>query len=266
MQAELKDDLFYDPYQAFFEGNPFTDEFVSQEQAFYGEADYSYKGVRCTETNYCGPCPDYLNSNFRLKSSTRVLTIDNKTWMSLTPMEIESNYLPIYESCGDVYAGGLGMGYFALRSASKEEVTKVIVYERDERVIDFFKTTQEHREEFEKIEIRNSDWREALRSGEIPRDAFIYSDIYLTLCGEDALSDAVEFAPKYDMFRFWGMELVILSAVIHHGIKSPLFGIWFNLQDFFKKFAEQEKSNLFSPLGDKGYCASIMSALDGTES
>lgn len=261
MQAELKND----PYKAFREGNPFTDEFVAQELEFYGAAEYSRNGVRCIDIEYCGFAPDYLNKNFRLKTATKVLTIDGQTWMSLTPMEIESNYLPIYESHGDVYAGGLGMGYFALRSASKKEVSKVIVYELDKRVIDFFEATHKHREEFKKIEIRNRDWREALRSGEIPRDAFIYSDIYLRLCGGDVLSDAVEFAPKYQMFRFWGMELVILSAVLHHGIRSPLFGIWLNLRDFLRKFAEQEKSDMFEPLWDASYCAEIMSALDGAE-
>ena len=63
------------------------------------------------------------------------LTRDGETWMSLTPMEIESQQIGVEAARGHVVVMGLGMGWAAAATALKPEVTAVTVVERDEEVI-----------------------------------------------------------------------------------------------------------------------------------
>ena len=51
-----------------------------------------------------------------------IFTIKDKIWMSCTPMEMSSHYVPIRKAKGKVGVAGLGMGYYILRIMNKKSV------------------------------------------------------------------------------------------------------------------------------------------------
>lgn len=57
------------------------------------------------------------------------------TWMSITPMEIESQAIGVGASYGHVAVFGMGMGWSAAASALRREVDAVTIVERDPEVI-----------------------------------------------------------------------------------------------------------------------------------
>lgn len=57
------------------------------------------------------------------------------TWMSITPMEIESQRIGVDHAVGHVVVFGLGLGWSAAASALRPEVTRVTVVERDPEVV-----------------------------------------------------------------------------------------------------------------------------------
>lgn len=63
------------------------------------------------------------------------LTRDGETWMSLTPLEFESQGIGVALASGHVAVLGLGMGWSAAASALRDGVTAVTVVERDRDVV-----------------------------------------------------------------------------------------------------------------------------------
>jgi hypothetical protein len=70
-----------------------------------------------------------------LVDNVRALTRDGDTWMSLTPLEIESQAIGVHYASGHVAIFGLGMGWVAAVTAMRDSVTRVTVIERDPDVI-----------------------------------------------------------------------------------------------------------------------------------
>jgi protein-L-isoaspartate O-methyltransferase len=70
-----------------------------------------------------------------LATETAVLLRDNANWMSLTPLEVESQEIGLRRTHGHVLIFGLGMGWAAAVSALRQETTAVTVVERDAEVI-----------------------------------------------------------------------------------------------------------------------------------
>ena len=60
-------------------------------------------------------------------------------WMSTDPNEINTMKKPISEAKGRVLAFGLGLGYFPVMTALKEDVKEVTVVECDPKIIEIFK-------------------------------------------------------------------------------------------------------------------------------
>lgn len=59
-------------------------------------------------------------------------------WMTVTPNEVETMREPIAKSHGRMLTLGLGLGYFAFHATEKEDVTSLVVVERDPEVIELF--------------------------------------------------------------------------------------------------------------------------------
>ena len=59
-------------------------------------------------------------------------------WMSTDPNEINTMRESIKEARGHVVAFGLGLGYFPIMAANKDEVIDVVVVEKDQKIIDIF--------------------------------------------------------------------------------------------------------------------------------
>lgn len=107
-----------------------------------------------------------------------VFSKDGRPWMSLLPHEIKTMEQAIEESEGEVLTYGLGMGYFAYRSAIKTNVRKVTVVESEAKVISFFKR---HLLPFfpkGKIDIVKQDALRFARSAEKGAYDFLFADIY----------------------------------------------------------------------------------------
>lgn len=200
--------------------NPFTNEYLRSEIEFYGGEEYDDKnGARLI----LKPLPsivrldDYLNKALRgvseLDTPIPMLYIDKRLWMSLTWMEVQSNFCPIHLSAGIVGTAGLGMGYYALRAAGLDEVERVDAYEIDPRVINYFKERFKNRPEFKKIHLIEGDARELIKDKEYD---FLYVDIYPTLLGDEVLDDVKWFSDRnhIDVYHFWGIEKILLAMLI----------------------------------------------------
>jgi hypothetical protein len=66
---------------------------------------------------------------------------NGKTWMSVTPHEINTMTPSLKEVHGKAITFGLGMGYYAYLAAEKENVSSITVIEKDPTVIALFKET-----------------------------------------------------------------------------------------------------------------------------
>jgi hypothetical protein len=194
--------------------NPFSFDYFKQEVGFYGEISPTTVGdISFDMIPLHGRLRDYFNRNwYETDFKVPRLKIAGKTWMSITPMEVQSAYIPLQMAAYDVWTAGLGLGYFALKAAAKEEVNRVIVYEQEPKIIEFFYQAFGNRPELDKIEIRQGDFLEALRGTEIDQNDFIFNDIYPTLNDPDMIEHYKEFGPEYPGYTFWGAERVILDA------------------------------------------------------
>lgn len=79
-------------------------------------------------------CPGYWSGPM-LFDRFAALSRDGATWMSMTPMEIESQEIGVRASHGHVLIAGLGMGWAAAATAMRPEVTRVTVVEQDRDVL-----------------------------------------------------------------------------------------------------------------------------------
>lgn len=149
------------------------------------------------------------------------LKINNKVWMSLTPMEIQSMIIPIRKARGICFAGGLGLGYYPLSIAQKPEVEKVIVCENNQAVIQMFENCFSEYPNVAKLQIIESDVRSYLSKIKINID-FCFMDIYQTLLPDIALEDLEAYSKNnaINYYYFWGQDLVI-SACLHNNIQIP---------------------------------------------
>lgn len=136
------------------------------------------------------------------------LFINNQVWMSITPMEVESHYLPIQFAEGKVGVGGLGLGYYVNRILDSTLVDEVHVYETNEDVIALY---LEQFCQHEKLTIHNEDVLDL--KGE--SFSFFYMDIYADLLSDDVLPDMKKMLNANDIehYHFWGMEVYVVTLM-----------------------------------------------------
>jgi hypothetical protein len=82
-----------------------------------------------------GPRPGagymYMESRRTPLRNVPVLRLNGELWMSLTPMEVQSAFMPIHLAHGRVGTAGLGFGYFVQRVLQKSNVDRVVVYAQE---------------------------------------------------------------------------------------------------------------------------------------
>lgn len=254
--------------------NPFTNQFLEEEVAFYDlRKPYSKDGVEVRMIRPAGILSDYLNKNWRLfppSFKIPALYVDGELWMSLTAMEIQSLYVPISLAAGVVGTAGLGLGYFALRAAAMTDVEEVQVFERESRVVDFFMTSFGDRPEVEKIKITVGDARkEMLYKPHNRIFDFMFMDIYQTMLGDDVIEDIKLFNKKasFEEYRFWGQERVLLDALMAG--EHP--NLSFLEKGFFRKWQETEDtsdpgnpyklSEMYEPITEPEYQEAVIKVL-----
>jgi len=108
-------------------------------------------------------------------------------WMSLTPMELESNMPHIAAARGTVVVAGLGMGFFVYNILRKPEVTRVVVLEKDANLVTLFIKTirRNHWRHLDKFELVLGDALQFVPKHNVD---FLYADIWSHLGDETALA------------------------------------------------------------------------------
>ena len=191
--------------------NPFEQAYFEQELRFIKEKlkprkdeniEVCYRTIRGRYNGYM--YVDWLASEVEVP----VLLIDGEVWMSITPMEVESHYMPIELAVGDVGVAGLGLGYYVQRILEKEEVESVTVYEKSEKVISLYRQIYG---ENDKLTILNEDVREMNNQ----TFDFFYCDIYQYQGDTEAFYDMKLLTEKNDLgdYHFWTQEMMYLELV-----------------------------------------------------
>lgn len=200
--------------------NTFSYEYMAHqvENVYRLPGEASGGGLDISLLRVTGAMTPYLSSGIFAKPlrhhfAIPRLVLDGVGWMDLALSEVQSAAVPIAAAEGRVMTAGLGLGYFALAAASKDEVDQVVVYEIDRRVVDWFRGAFAKRPELEKLDIRVGNVREAKPDG---RYDSIFMDPYLGMLRDNVIDDIETFGSwvhNIDDYRFWGLEALLLDAV-----------------------------------------------------
>lgn len=150
------------------------------------------------------------------------------TWMSTTPIELESQEIGVRLASGHVVVFGLGMGWSAVASALKPEVTAVTVVEIDPEVLALHReldlAAQLPPAAREKIRIVEGDaytWRP-----DRPVD-LLMPDIWLPLISDGRVEEVRRMQDNVQAksLYFWGQELEIARHAAAAGLSLDDAGI-----------------------------------------
>lgn len=221
------------------EANPFTDAYFDAELKALKlrQSTFHVEQVKVGWFTPTGRVDDYLNPNMRfLEQKVPYLALNGHLWMSLTPMEIQSAALAIHRANGHVITLGLGLGYFSLRTAIKENVKKVTVFEKEPLVIEWFHRAYKGRKELAKIEIIEGDARKVFKGYECD---FCFTDIYQSMLPDDVLKDARRFRRhnKIRRYHYWGYERVVRDLLFSRMIKNPALFMGRDLRNYIRHWA-----------------------------
>jgi len=148
---------------------------------------------------FSGLQPSYNFENY-------ILTKEEKVWMSLTPMELESMTPHIMSAIGRVVIAGLGMGVYLYNLINKEDVTDIAVIEKDHDLIEMIKDYGK-KWGSDKVIIYEGD---AFEVGEFKTEPdFLFIDIWSNLGTEKALEESIAITNniKPKKIGYWGQEL-----------------------------------------------------------
>ena len=151
-----------------------------------------------------------------------LLIKDDRVWMSLSPVEIESLAPHVARMRGHVVIAGLGMGLALYNALLRPVVRRVTVIEQDADVIALFEA------------IRDPDWPNADRFRIEQADAlvwrspepvdYLYADIWDKVGAPEAAADmramCRNLRPK--SAGYWGMEANFVSFLAHSRCRPPV--------------------------------------------
>ncbi len=174
--------------------------------SYYPYECFIYKDTTSISSDY------FLEINhlgfFSKKFPFLVLKQNNIPWMSLTPNEIITMDKPIQDSKGNIVTFGLGLGYFTYMCLLKENVNKVIVVEKNPKIIKLFKDNLLNQfPNKDKLEIINQDAFDFInKKDNLNNIDYLFLDTYHT--GEDGLYMYLKFKSKEDLypntkFTYW---------------------------------------------------------------
>lgn len=123
-----------------------------------------------------------------------------KTWMSIMPIELESQMPHIHVASGVVVNCGLGMGFSTLNFARKPEVTEVHVVELDPDVLELFFSASDFdqwpEEWRRKIKFHNQSAFDPIPG--VREVDFLFADIWVSMCEDGFMEDARRIVAQYD--------------------------------------------------------------------
>jgi hypothetical protein len=138
------------------------------------------------------------------------LVRSGEIWMSISPLEIESQEIGIRHARGHVLIHGLGMGWAAAACAFRPEVTRVTVVERDPEVLGLHRTLDVFAQlpalAAAKLSVTEGDAFDY--APESPVD-LLMPDIWPLLVSDGRLDEVREMQSKAKAQNvyFWGQEL-----------------------------------------------------------
>lgn len=191
---------------AISQDKPFSNEYFEKELKSFAISPQQYNNIDISFVDVDGRYDGYMYKYFGSLKNIPVLRIDKKLWMSITPMEIQSHYMPILLAGGVVGVGGLGMGYYVQKILNKDTVVQVVVYETDQNIIDLYlKNFGEH----PKLEIINQDVL-TVKNKEFD---FFYMDIYPSGMDDNVFKDMAILCENnmIDIYHFWTLEAFVLE-------------------------------------------------------
>ncbi len=179
-------------------------------------------------------CQGYW-SGLQLVEGLPLLQRGTRTWMSLTPMEIESQRIGVDLAHGHVAVFGLGMGWSAAMSALRPQVDRVTVVEMDDEVLAMHRDLDLFARlpggVGEKVAIVRGDaleWRP-----DAPVD-LLMPDIWLDILSWDRPGEVREMQDNVgaDGVYFWGQELELARHAVAAGRALDDAGLAATARDF----------------------------------
>ena len=157
-----------------------------------------------------------------------------RIWMSVAPMELESQGYHAAHAIGHVAIIGFGMGVLAYNVMRRPQVTKVTILERDPAVLRMAEKVMGWREweGAEKTAIVHLPWQHALAAVEVehrgPVDVLL-ADPWPVLGDMAIRADMQAMIQKFDpaLITGWGVEFDFISWVKDRkGTPIPEAGAW----------------------------------------
>lgn len=201
MKMMQRNERIMDPHQD-FKLNLVEPPYIAQETESWALAKGGPKEARGWYSGIT-PCPEKI----------WILQRDDTVWMSNSPLEVESQYLPIVAAKGTVVIGGLGMGWVAWNIASKPDVEKTIVIELDDELADAFPQMVglESEDDLPFEIFRGNALETTTEDLGVERVDLLYMDIWPSIADDRALEDtraAYANIPADKVF-WWTQEVAI---------------------------------------------------------
>jgi len=174
-------------------------------------------------------------SGAQLVGTLPALLRGGDVWMSLTPVEMESQAIGLALAQGHVAIMGLGMGWAAMAAALRDEVTRVTVVERDDDVLAihrelnlFTQLPEAARAKLEIVQADALEWRP-----DVPVD-LLMPDIWLPLVSDGRVEEVrrMQANVQAGAIYFWGQELEIARHARAAGRTLYEDGIAATIKDF----------------------------------
>jgi threonine dehydrogenase-like Zn-dependent dehydrogenase len=156
-------------------------------------------------------------------------------WMSVTPLEVESAEIGVRLARGHVLVMGLGMGWAAMATAMRDDVSAVTVVERDPDVLALHRTLDLFAQlpEAARAKLRIVEGDAYTYVPEAPVD-LLMPDTWLPLVNDGRVDEVrrMQANAQADAIYFWGQELEIARHARAAGRALDAAGIAATIADF----------------------------------
>lgn len=229
--------------------SPFDPDYYQKEIGRFNPVPYEKNGIVVKMVpEMFGRVDGAYYKSFESIENFPTFRIDGKLWMSITPMEAETHYIPIKlaseKKIKTVVVGGLGLGYYVARIMGMSHIKKIVVYEYQQKVVDYFTECYGDREGFSKIEFVVGDIREKFVNQKCD---FCYMDIYEGVADTKAVEDRMNFLAtnKIKNYWFWTEERMHFWLIFQRGFDKQFTNNHKTVLDHFKQFALSDKGERF---------------------
>ncbi|WP_281188882.1 hypothetical protein [Vibrio harveyi] len=155
----------------------------------------------------------------------------NTTWMTLTPLEAESQLIAQYSASGKVVIAGLGLGLILHSILAKKNVSQIVVLEVDKDLIDNYPTllSAKTRKEYDRalnsgrLKILHCDCKEPLPEHvlrQLHNVEYLWVDIWDDVNNQEALTDTLVIQKQVKAKRcdYWCCEIDLVMSCSRTGI------------------------------------------------